>query len=135
MCFGSLQTLSPMCLPCARVHHVTTMSPPCVCSVSAVVRHVPALCQRRSTMCPLKPWPCLCPLLACCGAGLWQSSKILSHIAQPTAFILHARWSVSLAFILAPQIQPLQAHPMLEKLFGAYAGKIVFFQELMAPLC
>ena len=39
------------------------------------VRHVPAL---------------LCPLVACCGAGVASYRTI----ARPTAFILHVRWSV-----------------------------------------
>ena len=67
----------------------------------------------------------LCPFVACCGAGPWHHEvKSLFSIAQPTTFILHARSSISLALILGPTIRPLQAHPMLEKLFRVYAGII-----------
>ena len=83
------------------------------------VRRVPTLCQLRSTTSS--------PLNFARGAGPWHHElKFFLGAVQPTAFILHARWSASLAFILAPQIRPLQAHPMLEKLFGVYAG-ITFF--------
>ena len=73
----------------------------------------------------------LCPLLTCCGAEPWHHQvKFFLTIAQPTAFILHARWSIFLAFILVPQIRPLQAHPVLQKLFGVYAGIIFHFATL-----
>ena len=64
-------------------------------------------------MCPLFASlgpPCvlasqLCPLVACCGAGpRHHEVKFFLSIAQPSAFIL---------LILAPQIRPLQARPML----------------------
>ena len=116
-----LQTLS------AYVRHVTTLRRPCV-------RHVPALCPppvhfgRASKLCPPCVWllwllclrpPCvrlgpacalasgLCPLVACCGAGPWHHEVYIAFflsIAQPVAFILHACWSVSLAFILAVKL-------------------------------
>ena len=44
-------------------------------------------------------------------------------------FILHARWSVSLAFILAPQIQPL------EKRFGVFARGLGCIRADCALLC
>ena len=101
------------CLPCfLRLPHMCPL----------FVRHAPALCQLRSTMRSR-----LCPLVAvgCCGAGPWHHKvEFFLNIAQPTAFIAHAHWSVSLAFILVPQIRPLQAHPTLQNLFGVYAGII-----------
>ena len=80
-----------------------------------VRRHVPALRQLRSTMWTLSA----CGLLW--GRAMASWSKVFSlGIAGYTALILHARWSV-----LAPQIRPLRAHPMLEKLFGVYYAGII----------
>ena len=97
------QTLSAMCLPCPQcVHCVTTMCPPCV--LSSLGLGLPFG---------------FCPFLACYGQGrgiIKPNSFLPLH--KPTAFILHARWSVSLALILVPQIRPLQTHPMLENQFG-----------------
>ena len=71
-------------------------------------------------MCPLpldfvRSWP-----------NVGQGRGIMKHkvrsIAQPAAFILHACWSGSLAFKFGSQTRPLQAYPMLEKLFGFCAG-------------
>ena len=122
--------VSLMCPPCARPSALTVVGdgPPCVWNVSSMclqcVRHVPALCQRKSGL-GLGLTSGLCPLLPCCGAEPWHHQvKFFLTIAQPPAFILHARWSLSLAFILVPQIRPLQAHSMLQKLFEVYAGII-----------
>ena len=50
------------------------------------------------------------PLFACCGccgAGPWHHQvQFLLTIAQPTAFTLHAHWSVSVAVILIPKFGP-----------------------------
>ena len=108
-------------------------------------RSLSAMLQHRSTRCPLKPWPCLWTLSAL--GPLWGkavASKVFLTIAQPTAFILPSRWSVSWAFILASQIQPFQAHAVLGKLFGVYVGKgwtsgtsskqFLFLQTCFGPL-
>ena len=68
-----LQTLSALCPPLVFAVCVSTICP-------LFVRHVPALCQLRSTnqvtMCSL--------LLACCGAGPWHhEAKFFLSIAQP----------------------------------------------------
>ena len=116
-------SLSAMCLPCVRCGGASKPCPPAR-SLSAVLCHVLAFVSTvRSTMCPLKPWPCLwilSPLGLLWGATVASSSRILSHHCAAHAYIIwHARQSGSLAFILVPQIRPLQALPMLEKLFGS----------------
>ena len=117
-----------MCRPtpflAACVRHVSAICPPCVCNVSAMCPlfvGASPLCVRSS----LGLASGLCPLLASCGAEPWHHQvKLFLTIAQPAAFILHARWSIFWAFISVPQIWPLQAHPVLQKLFGVYAGII-----------
>ena len=103
-----LAPASKSCMPLVSASCVSTMCP-------FFVRHVPTLCQLTGP--PYILASGLCPRVACCGAGPYEARLFLS-IAQPAAFILHACWSVSLAFILAPQIRPLQARPVLVKLFG-----------------
>ena len=115
--------VSAMCLP--RVPHVSAMRPPRAHSLSAQV------------MCALKPRPRFWTLSAL--GLLWREPwfpqvKPFLTIAQPIAFILRARRSISLAFILVPQIRPLQAHPVLQKLFRVYAGIMgFFFREKARP--
>ena len=108
--FGRASKPSPCvfksCAPLVSFSCVSTMCP-------FFVRHVPALCQLRSTMCLRISTLSARGLLWGRAVASW--SKILVSIAQPTAFILHARWSVSLAFISAPQIRRLQARPMPPK--------------------
>ena len=130
----SLQTLSAMSALCPCVPPGDGLNPPCVRHVAAVpamsppwVRYVPASsavcapCQDKSSMYPFKHWPRLWTFIRC--SGPWHHQvKFYLTIAQPTAFTLHARWSISLAFILAPRIWPLQARPMFEKLCEVYAG-------------
>ena len=129
----------------AIVRLVSAMCPPCVClqlnPVSAspnlvrlarlflsasCVSTMSALCppRGRSLSAQIVLASGLYPLVACCGAG--HEVKFCLSIAHPSAYIyiytythiLHARWSVSLAFILVPQTpRPLQAHPTLEKDF------------------
>ena len=88
-CSHRSRSLTTMCLP--RVLHVFAMCPPRAHSLSAQV------------MCPLKPRPRFWTLSAL--GLLWrepwfpQEEPFLT-IAQPIAFILHARLSISLAFIL-----------------------------------
>ena len=130
-----LQTVSAMCLPRVRLESALAASPcnlcpPCVRHVSACVRHCVRPCVHigfasvtlsaisppclLSTMRPLKPWPCLWTL----PAGKIPSHHSPTHsvyIVCPLVSFLHI-------FILAHQIRPSLAHPMLEKLFGAYAG-------------
>ena len=105
-----------------RLH---TLCPPCVCSLSAVVRHVLALCQpcARSSLGLASG---LCPRLACC-AAVASPSKILSHHCATHSVYIACPLASVLGFILASQIRPLQAHPMLEKLFGVcwYILKVI----------
>ena len=63
------------------------------------------LCQLRSTMCP-RLWT------LSAGGLLWDRALRKLH-------------ACFLGIHFGSQIQPLQAHPMLEKLFGVYAGIIV----------
>ena len=115
--------LSAMCLPCLG------LCPPRVqpCVIFGRVPCVPCL---LSTICPLKPWPCLWTLPALgllWGRAVASSGKVLSHhcathhvyIACPLVSFLHI-------FILAHQIRPSLADPMLEKLFGVYLVQSAF---------
>ena len=145
--------VSAFCLPCVRLESVMAASPNFVRHVSASCPACPPLCLpwvwcgRASELCPpcfrhvsalCPPWvrfSCiseLCPpcvrqvsacVLACCGAGKTFSHYCATHsvyIARPLASFLHIH-----IFILAHQIRTLLAHPMLEKLFGVYAGIII----------
>ena len=127
-CF-CLQTLHAICQSCDRLA-ATTCPPSKPCPP-----HVSALCPPS---CASSGPPCMCPRLWTLSARglLWgravaSRKKILLSIAQPAAFIWHARWSVSLAFIWLPKFRPLQAHPMLEKLFGVYAVIILVHSRFM----
>ena len=133
--FGRVCPLSVRLEPALpRLHHVSALCPAwCLLWVlfrrnlaarplPAFVRHVLVRAGPPCVQCPLKPWPCLWILSA-------LDEVCFSHHRVADTFILHARWSVFLAFILATQSRPLPAHPMLEKLFGVYAGSI-FFQGI-----
>ena len=103
------QVLSPFSELDHHVLHVSAMRPPRAHSLSAQV------------MCPLKPRPrfwTFSPLGLLWREPWFPQVKPFLTIAQPIAFKLHARQSIYLAFILVPQIRPLQAHPVLQKLFG-----------------
>ena len=125
ICGGRVSRACPPCVrqcpPCVRLDSalaappnlVRPLSAFCVCLVYVhlpamcllLVRHVPILCELRSTM-----WT-----LSACGQ-LWRRAvasrgKILSQNCAAHRVYLYARWSVSLAFILAPQIWPLQVRP------------------------
>ena len=91
-----VRLVSFMCAPCARLWvHVSAMRPPCDYHVSA-----------------------LCPPLTLNFVNSWPpSGKILSHLC--TAYSVYIACPLG---HFGPQIRPLQACPMLEKLFGVYAG-------------
>ena len=148
--------VSASCPPCVRLESALAVSPNFVRHASAMSRPVfalgPALCplwprlQTLSAMCPpcllstmrpLKPWPCLWSLPALgllWGRAVASSGKIISHhcathsvySACPLVSFLHI-------FILAHQIRPLLTHPMLENLFGVYAG-IFFYDGILVAL-
>ena len=125
--------MSTLCPPCARLSALTVLGacPPCGPSMPLDFVAL-GLLRVRAAASSSNFFSLLRPLVACCGAGPWHHEvKFFLSIAEPTAFILHARWSVSLAVILAPQIRPLRAHPMLEKLFGVYAG--IIFSRVPRP--
>ena len=75
-------------------------SPPCVGPLFALCPHFFLKGNMLATM-SLGLASRFCPPCACCMAGPWHHQvKFCVTIVQPTAFILHAHWSVSLAFIL-----------------------------------
>ena len=141
--------MSAICLPCVRPEPTLAASP--IFVLSARVRLVSGLVSSLaappnlvmclpcllSTMCPLKPWPCLWtlpPLGLLWGRAVASSGKILSHhfatrhsvyIACPLVSFLHA-------LIFARHIRPSQAHPMLEKrYFGIIFWRVedYFFEK------
>ena len=137
---------SKVCPPCVR--HVSASCPPCVRLGSALaaslnfVRHASAMSRSVSALSPpcaarpklvchpLKPWPCLWTLPArglLWGRAMASSGKILSHhCATHHVYIACPLVSFLDIFILAHQIRPSLAHPMLEKLFWVYAGILLF---------
>ena len=126
------------CPPCVR--HLSATCPPRVRLAMSTLSPLWPQLQTLSAMCPLKPWPCLWTLSALGllwgRAGAWHhQAKFFYTIAQSTAFIMHARWSVSFIVILAHQFRPSQAHPMLEKLFGVYAAIICIYIFLQTVNC
>ena len=121
-----------------RPRYVLGACPPCVRHVSALiplrkrlpsprfVRCVLALCPPRVRLAGAsKPFPpCSCVCLVCVRPDFARSWPAVGQGRCVLFIFQYARWSVSLAFTLASQIRPLQAHPILEKLFGVYAGII-----------
>ena len=134
--FAAPPNLVRICPPCVRLDSALAASPHFVRLVSAMCPALGPLCPRLQSLSPMSPCVCLlclpcvftmcppcalasglCPLVAC-----WHHEvKSFLSIAQPRVYIA---CSVSLAFILAPQFGLCKTHPMLEKLFGAYAGII-----------
>ena len=99
--------LWPRLQTCVRLLCLPSVSPPCVRFVSS------------GPPCALASG--LCPLVACCVASKYKI--LFQHCATRRVYI--ACLLVSLLGIhFGNQIRPLQAHPMLEKLFGVYAGII-----------
>ena len=145
-------TLSAMCPPCVRpcVRHVSAyvracvqvwaplqtwsaiglgLRPPClhfglasnlnlVCHVSALpfVHHVSA---KALSLVFVSSWPAV-------GQGSGIIRQILSHHCATHSVYCRPAGQFPLLYI--HQIRPLQGHPMLEKLFGVYAG-IIFLED------
>ena len=130
---GHAQTVSStcplaFCPSCVAIQHVsTTHMSACVClesascgrlvsglvsTLAAPPNLVMSLRCLLSTMCPLKPWPCLWTLPALgqlWGRAVASSSKILSHHwATHSVYIAFPRVSFLHIFIFAHQIRPSQ---------------------------
>ena len=101
-----LQTLSAMCQPCVRLVPLESALAPPPKPCAPYVRHVTALCPPRvHRVSALAAPPCARSLPAQVHhvdfvrswPGPWHHEvKFFPSVAQPTASILHARWSVSL---------------------------------------
>ena len=108
-----------------RLHTLSAMFPPFVRIASALRalgwgvstlvappnRPTLVFASSVSTICPLRPT--MCPHFWTLSAdGPWNHEvKFFLSIAQPAAFLLHARWSVFLAFVLVPQISAFASAP------------------------
>ena len=145
ICPPCVRHVSALCLPPNLVRHMSCVSKPC----TPYVRHATALCplwprlqtlrgscvcvvcaHHVSAMCPffVRHAPALGLLW---GGAVASWNKIFLSVVQPAAFILcmaagqflwHSFW--------LRKFWPLQAHPMLEKLFGVYAG-IIFLNRTL----
>ena len=107
-----LHTLSDMFPPFVRIapalralgRGVSTLAAPPNRPTLVFASHVSTICPLRPTMCP--------HLWTLSAHGPWSHEvKFFLRIAQPTAFLLHARWSVFLAFILVAQISAFASAP------------------------
>ena len=109
------RSLSASCSPCVRLESALAASLNSVRHVSTMSQPVSTLCPALyplwlrletlsamyppcvlSTMCPLKPWPCLWTLPALgllWGTAMASPGKILSHHGATQS--VDARWSVS----------------------------------------
>ena len=95
-----------------------SLCPPCVCHLSSM----------RLLFVSISP-----PYVCCCGAEPWHHQvKLFLTIAQPAAFILHACWVDFLGIHFGSPNSVLQAHSVLQKPFGVYAGVICFFYCLVS---
>ena len=151
----SAHLVSAIALPPKLVRHMSAVWPPCARHVSALAASPPLVSASRVCVCP----PCvrslsamcplfassgppsvlasgLCPLVACCGAGPWHH-KVKFFLSIATRRVYIACPLVSLLGIhfgcWLHKFRSLQVHPMLEKLFGVYAGILKTLNSLYLP--
>ena len=137
-CLGSMLVLFSYSNSCEAPHQSWSQAPPCFgqsqagpADMSSMWPLLSALCV--STMCQLcQLRPCALAAGLCSwpiGAGPWhhEGKKSFSALRNPPR--LYCMPAGQFPWHFGSQIRPLQAHPMLEKVFGVYAGIIY------SPIC